>query len=80
MLKNRINQTSFVDTDYICERLVPQNSFYRKFRELVTPLMPDQSFADMYCAVNGRPAIQPSLMACACILQFYRALSDREMI
>ena len=41
--------------------------------------MKDEYFADMYCSDNGRPAISPSLMACACILQFYRCLSDREM-
>ncbi len=73
------SQRAFVDTDYICERLVPQDSFYRKFRELVTPLIKDESFDAMYCKDNGRPAISPSLLAMACILQFYRGLSDREM-
>ena len=63
MIRKQDRQASFVDTDYISERLVPKDSFYRKFRELVTPLMSDESFEDMYCPDNGRPAIQPSLLS-----------------
>lgn len=33
----------------------------------------------MYSPDTGRPAIPPSLLACATILQFHRNLSDREM-
>jgi len=79
VIKKTDKQTSFVDTDYICERLVPQDSFYRKFKELVAPLIKDENFDSMYCKDNGRPPISPSLLAMACILQFYRRLSDREM-
>lgn len=39
MIRKSTKQSSFLDTNYICERLVPQDSFYRKFRELVTPLI-----------------------------------------
>jgi hypothetical protein len=28
---------------------------------------------------NGRPAIPPVMLGCACVLQFYRGFSDREM-
>lgn len=59
--------------------MVPRDSFYRKFKELVAPLIKDEHFKDMYCKDNGRPAISPALLACACILQFYRGLSDREI-
>lgn len=79
MLRKNDKQSSFMDADYICERLVPQDSFYRKFKELVTPLIKDEHFEDMYCKDNGRPAISPALLACACILQFYMDLSDQEI-
>ncbi len=79
MLKSRDQQGSFYDTDYICEQLIPQDSFYRKFREIVWLLIKDEDFESMYCKDNGRPPILPSLLAIATILQFHKNLSDREM-
>ena len=79
MLKPRDRQIGFYDAEYVCEQLVPPDSFYRKFREIVEPLIGDEQFETMYCEGNGRPAISPALLAMATILQFYRNLSDREM-
>ena len=79
MIKPREKQGSFYDADYICEQLIPQDSFYRRFREIVAPLIRDKQFELMYCQDNGRPAISPSLLAMATILQFNKDLSDREM-
>ena len=79
MFKSKGSQSSFYDSDYVCELLVPKDSFYRKFRELVTPLINDEQFEDMYTLDNGRPSISPALLAMATILQFYRCLSDRDM-
>jgi len=72
-------QRSFHDTDFICEQLILQDSFYRKFREKVVPLIDDEMFSSMYCSDNGRPPISPALLAMATILQFHKNLSDREM-
>ncbi|MFH1094320.1 MAG: IS1182 family transposase [Candidatus Omnitrophota bacterium] len=79
MLKIREKQMNFNDTDYLCSRLIPENNFYRKFREIVEPLLKDEVFSSMYSADNGRPAISPALLSMATILQFYRNLTDREM-
>jgi transposase len=79
LLRSRGRQSGFYDADYICEQLIPQDSFYREFRELVAPLIKDKQFETMYCPDNGRPAIPPSLLAMATILQFHKNLSDREM-
>lgn len=79
MLKSQTRQSSFYDTDYICEQLIPLDSFYRRFRDTVSPLIKDKQFESMYCKDNGRPAIAPSLLAMATILQFHKNLSDREM-
>lgn len=79
MLKTKDTQMSFYDADSLCSRLIPEDSFYRKFRDIVSPLIHDENFSDMYVLDNGRPAIPPSLLAMATILQFYRNLSDRDM-
>ncbi len=73
------DQGSFFDPEYVCESLIPADSFYRKFREVVRPLITDEMFESMYCLKNGRPPISPALLAQATILQFHRDLSDREM-
>ncbi len=79
MLKSSNNQGSFYDAEYLCEQLIPPDNFYRKFKEIVAPLIKDEDFDAMYCQDNGRPPISPSLMAMATILQFYKGFSDREM-
>lgn len=73
------NKAVFFDPEYICEHLIPADSFYRRFCDTVAPLITDDLFADMYCPDNGRPPIPPKLLALATILQFHRNLSDREM-
>jgi transposase len=73
------HQASFFDVDFLCESLIPPESYYRKFRELVWPLLTDDAFASMYCSDNGRPPIPPRLLAMALLLQFHQDLTDREM-
>ena len=79
MLKPHERQTTFTDADHLCAHLIPQDSFYHKFREIISPLIKDEQFDSMYCKDNGRPSIAPSLLAMVTILQFYKNLSDREM-
>jgi transposase len=79
MFRPREKQSTFFDATYICEKLIPEDCFYRKFREIVWPIIRDDEFAPMYCKDNGRPSIAPALLAVATILQFHRNLSDREM-
>jgi transposase len=74
-----LQQGSFFDPEYVCEQLIPADSFYRQFRQRVRPLIKDEMFAEMYSLDNGRPPIAPSLLAMATIIQFHRNLSDREM-
>lgn len=79
MLTNPQRQGSFFDTEYICEELIPADSYYRKFKEIVSPLMDELNFETMYCQDNGRPPISPKLLAQVLLLQFHKNLSDREM-
>lgn len=79
MLKTLSRQASFYDAEYICEELIPADSYYRKFKEVISPLMDESDFEDMYCQDNGRPPISPKLLAMVLLLQFHKNLSDREM-
>ena len=79
MLTSSERQGSFYDVEYLCEKLIPPDSYYRTFRDIVWPLIHDEDFASMYCQDNGRPPIAPRLLAIALILQFHKDLSDREM-
>jgi IS5 family transposase len=77
--KTNRQQSSFLDSDYYCERLIPKNSFYRKFREIVSPLITDEMFSEVYCKTNGRPPISPALLAKAMLIQYHMNLSDRDL-
>lgn len=79
MLKTAEPKEDIYNTEALCDKLIPPDSFYRKFREVVWPLLKEDDFASMYCEDNGRPAINPTLLAMATILQFHKDLSDREM-
>ncbi|MFZ4404214.1 MAG: IS1182 family transposase [Pseudobdellovibrionaceae bacterium] len=77
--KHNHRQTTFFDSDYYCGSLIPKTSFFRRFRDLVGPLITDEMFSDLYCGNNGRPPISPSLLAKAMLLQYHMNLSDREI-
>lgn len=79
MFKTPSRQASFYDAEYICEDLIPPESYYRQFRKTVWPLLDEEDFEAMYCQDNGRPPISPKLLAMVLLLQFHRNLSDREM-
>jgi transposase len=79
MLTAKVRQRSFYDADQICESPVPPDSFYRKLRDVVAPLIQDDQFKDTYCVDNERPAIPPASLVLATILQFHRNCSERQM-
>lgn len=41
MTKGNKGQHSFFDSDYYCEQLIPKTSFFRRFRDVVGPLITD---------------------------------------
>jgi len=72
-------QHSFTDAEFLCEHLVPKDSFFRRFRDTIGPLIKDEMFSELYKGKTGRPPISPSLLAKAMLLQYHMNLSDREM-
>ena len=72
-------QTSFFDFDELWERLIPQNSKYRLFRELAPILVNPEDLKGLYCHNNGRPSHYALKMTLACLLQQMHGESDRDM-
>ncbi|SDM17298.1 hypothetical protein SAMN04488692_11950, partial [Halarsenatibacter silvermanii] len=54
MMGKKSSQKSFHDADYICEDVVPKDSFYHSLHRLGSSLFDDEDFAEMYCEDNGR--------------------------
>jgi len=57
-------QRSFHHTDYLCGDLFGAANRYRLFREKIWPKLLELSpkLESLYCADNGRPAIDPVLL------------------
>jgi transposase len=72
-------QRSFYHTSYLCGEMFGPTDRYRLFRERVLPkLFSLRSKLDsLYCEDNGRPAIDPVVLAGMTLLQFMERVPDR---
>jgi hypothetical protein len=74
------SQQSFYQTSFVCNDLFGATDRYRLFREKILPhvmkLRPP--LEKLYCASNGRPAIDPVLLCAVTLLQFMEKVSDRR--
>lgn len=59
MLKSKSAQRSFLDTDHLADFLLPPDSFYRRFRELVWPLIQDKDFEPYTASTTVDPQSHP---------------------
>ena len=68
----RDSQLSFFDVSFLTENLFDADSPYRLFRQKILPALEAQrpQLSAMYCATNGRPAVDPVLVAGVMLLQF----------
>ena len=66
--------------EWLAGALFPAGSPYRVFREKVLPALAKArpTLAGLYCAGNGRPAIEPVLLTGVTLLQFMEKLPDRQ--
>lgn len=75
-------QRSFFDTDYLLTPLFKAKSAHRfvLFGEKVMPQLCAMrpKLEEMYCADNGRPATEPTLLLGVLLLQFMERLPDRQ--
>lgn len=72
-------QRSFYHTDYLCRDLFGAANRYRLFREKIWPKLLELApkLEALYCAQNGRPAVDPVLLCGVTLLQFMERVADR---
>ena len=80
-LPQRNVQSSWFDVEWLAGALFPAGSPYRVFREKVLPALAKArpALAGLYCAGNGRTAIEPVLLAGVTMLQFMEKAPDRQV-
>ncbi|SEU48261.1 IS1182 family transposase [Nonomuraea wenchangensis] len=61
-----------------CRELIPAGSVYAFLAEHRDELFPEEMFADLYAATDGRPSIPPQELACVLVLQALLHHSDPE--
>ena len=78
-VRPRDAQRSFYHTDYLCRDLFGAANRYRLFREKIWPKLLELApkLEALYCAQNGRPAVDPVLLCGVTLLQFMERVADR---
>ena len=73
-------QGSFLDVSFLADDLFDETDAYRLFHEKVLPVLRRHrvELVGMYCAENGRAAIEPVVMLGVSLLQFMKKVPDRE--
>jgi hypothetical protein len=81
-LPQRDSQRSFFDVSFLAENLFDGTDRYSLFRREILPALEAQrgELGAMYCAKNGRPAIDPVLVAGVTLLQFLEKAPDRQAL
>jgi transposase len=67
-----------LDAESVCGHLVPDGSVFAFLADHRRDLFPEEMFADLFCAANGRPSVPTDVMAAVIVLQKLHGLSDRE--
>ena len=80
MLSQRPSQLSMYQADVEYLDRVGRDTFYGQVAQARSRLFRDDDFAALYCPDNGRPAVPPSLLAVALLLQAHDKVSDQEAI
>jgi transposase len=72
-------QRSFYHTSYLCGQLFGATDRYHLFRERILPTLFSlrAKLGSLYCENNGRPAVDPVLLAGVTLLQFIEKAPDR---
>ncbi len=75
-------QASFYSVSFVADGLFEPGSPYRVFREEILPALrrARPEFEKLYSPDNGRPALDPTLMAGVTILQFMEKAPDRKAV
>jgi hypothetical protein len=80
MFRERSSQLSMYQADLEYLDRIGRDTFYGQVAQSRSRLFRDEDFAALYCPDNGRPAVPPSLLAVALLLQAHDKVSDEEAI
>ena len=80
MFTQRSSQLSMYQADVEYLDRVGRDTFYGQLSQARSRLFRDDDFAELYCPDNGRPAVPPSLLAVALLLQAHDKVSDEEAV
>jgi len=74
------HQASFFDATFLAQDLFGPSDRYEIFRQKVLPALQDVrgDLCQLYCWDNGRPGIEPVVMAGVTLLQFMETVPDRK--
>jgi transposase len=78
-VKSTSAQRSFYHSAFLCQDLLGPTHRYRLFREEILPKLQTlrSQLESLYCEDNGRPAIDPVILAGVTLLQFMERVADR---
>jgi hypothetical protein len=81
-LAQRDPQRSFFDVSFLAENLFDGQDTYSLFRREVLAALEARrkELGTMYCADNGRPSLDPVLVAAVTLLQFMEKAPDRQAV
>ena len=81
-VSHRDPQKSFFDVSFLAENLFDGTDPYSLFRREILPALAAQrgELEAMYCLDNGRPSIDPVLVAGVTLLQFMEKAPDRRAV
>lgn len=73
-------QASFFDATFLAQELFGPKDRYEIFRRTILPVLQArrQDLCQLYCCDNGRPGLEPVLMAGVTLLQFMEKAPDRQ--
>jgi len=76
------HQATFYDATFLAQDLFDQKDRYDIFRKEVLPALQAvrEDLCQLYCLDNGRPGIEPVLMAGVTLLQFMESVPDRKAV
>ena len=80
MFTQRSSQLCMYQADVEYLDRVGRDTFYGQVAQARARLFRDEDFVALYCPDNGRPAVPPSLLAVALLLQAHDKVSDAEAI
>ena len=81
-LPTKEQQRSFFDVSFLLEPFFGPNDKYRLFQQHILPALEKvrPELVGMYCADNGRPAVDPVMLAGVTLLQFMDRATDTQAV